>query len=402
MKLGRFIVVFLTVALLLVSCQTASPTKAPVAAVEPTKEPAAAIEPTKEPAPAVEPTKEPAAAPEPTKEPEKKALVTVRFGNMPYLDYGPWIVAEKMGYLEEQGIKIENTMFEVEQPLIEAMLGGSIDVAAGADSPFILLAPQSKGKLQMVSVHSLFTGYSIMGRPDKVKTYEQFIAEGKTSDEALAEAAKQLKDKTIILPGGASFYPVLDTALKFAGLTKKDVKIIDMDPVEGAAAFLQGTGDFYSDGLPQRFRLEKEGMVNVLTGVQMGGGAMDTAGMYTTTEFMNKNPEIVYGFLKAWYKSVDYIKTNPDKAIPMMIDWINQQSGAGMTVEDGKRFLTDLVLFPTYGEVEKWFFTKGSKYYWADRLAFVKAYNEANGTNFTGVDLDAMIPVAEVYPKVKP
>ncbi|MCX6053422.1 MAG: ABC transporter substrate-binding protein [Chloroflexi bacterium] len=380
MKTSRLVVLILVAALLLAACQkAASPTEAPVV-------PEATVVAT------VAPT-------EAQKEPE---LFTVRFGNLPYLDYGPWIVAEKMGYLEEQGIKIETTIFEVEQPLIEAMLGGSIDVAAGADSPFILLAPQSKDKLQMVSVHSLFTGYSIMGRPDEVKTYDQFIAEGKTAQEALAAAALQLKGKTIILPGGASFYPVLDTALGFAGLKKEDVEIIDMDPVEGAAAFLQGTGDFYSDGLPSRFRLETEGMVNVLTGVQMGGGAMDTAGMYVTREFYAQNPEVVYGFLKAWYKAVAYIKSNPDEAISMMIEWINEQSGAGMTVEDGKRFLTDLVLFPTYEEVGQWFFTKGSPYYWPDRLSFVKSYNEASGTDYTGVDLDAMMPVSEIYPLVKP
>jgi ABC-type nitrate/sulfonate/bicarbonate transport system substrate-binding protein len=143
-------------------------------------------------------------------------------------------------------------------------------------------------------------------------------------------------------------------------------------------------------------------MVNVLTGVQMGGGAMDTAGMYVTTKFKNENPEVVNGFLKAWYKSVDYIKSNPDEAIPMMIDWINEQSGAGMTAEDGKRFLTDLVLFPTYDEVGEWFFTKDSPYYWTDRLAFVKAYNESTGVDFSGVDLDSMMPVGEIYPLVKP
>lgn len=387
---SKLLLVGVLLVMLLAACQPA-PTSAPAEPAKPA-EPAVPAEP---PAPA--PTQPPAPA-----EPAKPEMVTLRFGNMPYLDYGPWIVAEKMGYLEEQGIKLETTMFEVEQPLIEAMLGGSIDAAAGADSPFIMLAPQSKDKLLMVSVHSLFTGYSIMGRPDKVKTYDQFIAEGKTPEEALAEAAKQLKGKTIILPGGASFYPVLDTALGYAGLTKDDLKIVDMDPVEGAAAFLQGTGDFYSDGLPQRFRLEQEGMVNVLTGVQMGGGAMDTAGLYVTKELYEKQPEVVYGLLKAWYKAVDHAKQKPDEAIPMMIDWINEMSGAGMTVDDGKRFLTDLVLFPTYDEVGKWFFTEGSPYYWPERLSFVKAYNEASGTDYSGVDLDAMIPAATVYPKVKP
>ncbi|MEJ5202210.1 MAG: ABC transporter substrate-binding protein [Anaerolineales bacterium] len=333
----------------------------------------------------------------------KKQAVTIRFANLPYLDYGPWIIAEKMGYLSEQGITLNTTMFEVEQPEIEAMLGGSIDAGAGADSPLILLAPKAKDTVLMVSVHSLFTGYSIMARPGQVKTYDDFVGEGKSSEDALAAACAQLKGKKIILPGGASFYPVLDTCLGYAGLTQKDLEIIDMDPVEGAAAFLQGTGDFYSDGLPQRFRLEQEGMVNMVTGVQLGGGAMDTAGLYVTKDFYQKNPEAVYGLLKAWYKAVAYLKSDPDKAIPIMVDWINSQSGAGMTVDDAKRFLKDLVLFPTYDEVNQWFFTKDSPYYWENRLEFVKNYNQTSqGVDYTGVDLNAMFPLREVYPKVKP
>lgn len=143
--------------LFIAACQPATPPPAEAPATEaPTQPPAQPIQ------------TEPPAAPAPTPTPAPE-VITIRFGNLPYLDYGPWIVAEKMGYLEEQGIKLETTMFEVEQPLIEAMLGGSIDAGAGADSPFIMLAPKSKDKLLMVSVHSLFTGYSIMGRPGQVK-----------------------------------------------------------------------------------------------------------------------------------------------------------------------------------------------------------------------------------------
>jgi ABC-type nitrate/sulfonate/bicarbonate transport system substrate-binding protein len=122
-----------------------------------------------------------------------------------------------------------------------------------------------------------------MGRPDQVKTFDQSVAGGKMETEALAAACSELEGKTIILLGGASFYPVLDTCLGYAGLTQADLTNIDMDPVAGAAAFLQGTGDFYSDGLPSRFRLEQEGMVNVVTGDQLGGDAMDTAGRSLST-----------------------------------------------------------------------------------------------------------------------
>ena len=329
-------------------------------------------------------------------------MVTVTFGNLPYLDYGPWVVAEQMGYLAEEGITLETSMFEVEGPMVEALIGGSIEVGAGADTPFVILAAQAP-ELRLVSIHSLFTGYSIMGRPDEVETYDELVAAGATHEEALAQAAAQLDGSTIILPGGASFTPILDTALGFAGLTRDAVEIIDMDPVEGAAAFIQGTGDFYSDGLPSRFRLEQEGMVNILTGVQMAGGAMDLAGLYTTQAYLDANPGVIEGMLRAWYRAVDYIKANPTEAIPMMIDWINEQSGAGMTVADGERFLTDLVLFPTYDECAEWFYTEGSQFYYMDRLNFVLNYfGTAEGLDVAAIDLATLVPAAEIFPLVDP
>ncbi|NTU75486.1 MAG: ABC transporter substrate-binding protein, partial [Anaerolineaceae bacterium] len=256
---------------------------------------------------------------------------------------------------------------------------------------------------RLVSMHSIFTGYSIMARSGQFKTYDDFVAEGKSREEALKLTAAQLKGKTIILPGGASFTPVLDTALKFAGLTREDVTIVDMEPVEGAAAFINGTGDFYSDGLPQRFRLEKENMVNILTGVQMAGGAMDVAGLYTTKEYYDKNPQVIEGMLRAWYRAVQYIKDSPDEAIKLMVDWINEQSGAGMTVEDGKRFLKDLVLFPTYAECKETFFKEGSPFFWKDRLQFVIDYfGKAEGLDTSKIDINTLVPLADLFPKVEP
>jgi ABC-type nitrate/sulfonate/bicarbonate transport system substrate-binding protein len=343
-----------------------------------------------------------AAAPS-ARQTQAQDVVTVKFGNLPYLDYSPWALAEELGYLEEEGIKLDPYMFEVEQPMVEALIGGSIDVGAGSDTPFIILAAAAP-ELRLVSVHVIFTGYSIMGRPDEVKTYDQFVAEGMTHEEAVKAAAAQLEGKTIILPGGASFTPVLDTALGYAGLTRDDVEIIDIDPVEGAAAFIQGTADFYSDGLPQRFRLEQEGMVNVLTGVQLAGGAMVFAGLYTTDEYLADHPEVIEGMLRAWYRTMDYLRANPDEALPVMVDWINEQSGAGFTVEDAKRFTQDLVLFPTYEEVrDEYMYNPESPFYWEKRLQFVVDYfGETEGLDTTAIDLKTLVPAPDIFPNVEP
>jgi ABC-type nitrate/sulfonate/bicarbonate transport system substrate-binding protein len=320
--------------------------------------------------------------------------LTIRFGQLPYLDYAPWAIAEQQGYLEEEGITFDKTTFEVEQPMYEAMLGGSIDVGDSGDTPFILAAAQAP-ELRMLSLTNIFAGYSIMARPDDgYKTYDDFVAEGASHEDALAQAAAQLEGKTIILPGGASFTPVLDTALGYAGLTRDDMEILDLDPVEGAAAFIRGEADFYSDGLPQRFRLEQEGMVNVLTGPQLAGGAMDLAGLGTTQAFIDAHPDVPVRLLRAWYKAMDFLKANEGEALQIMADWINEQSGAGFTPEDAKRFITDLVIMPTAEEAAAMFWDDPeSPFYYKDRLQFVVDFFSATeGLDAAAMDLEALVP----------
>jgi ABC-type nitrate/sulfonate/bicarbonate transport system substrate-binding protein len=325
--------------------------------------------------------------------------VTIRFGQLPYLDYAPWAIAEQQGYLEDEGITFEKATFEVEQPMFEAMLGGSIDVGDSGDTPFILAAARAP-ELRMITLTNIFAGYSIMARPeDGYQTYDDLVAEGASHEEALAEAAAQLEGTTIILPGGASFTPVLDTALGYADLTREDLTILDLDPVEGAAAFIRGEADFYSDGLPQRFRLEQEGMINILTGPQLAGGAMDLAGLATTQAYLDANPDVPVRLLRAWYRSMDFLEENEEEALQIMSDWINEQSGAGFTPEDAKRFLTDLVIMPTQDEAAAMFWDDPeSPFYYADRLQFVvDFFSETEGLDASGIDLETLVPAPEFF-----
>lgn len=325
--------------------------------------------------------------------------VTIRFGQLPYLDYAPWAIAEQQGYLADEGLTFETSTFEVEQPMYEAMLGGSIDVGDSGDTPFILAAARAP-ELRLITLTNIFAGYSIMSRPDDgFRTFDEFVEDGLNREDALAKAAGQLEGKTIILPGGASFTPVLDTALGYAGLTRDDLTILDMDPVEGAAAFIRGEADFYSDGLPQRFRLEQEGMVNILTGPQLAGGAMDLAGLGTTQAFIDANPTVPARLLRAWYRSMDFLRDNEEEALRIMSDWINEQSGAGFTPEDAKRFITDLVIMPTQDEAAALFWDDPeSPFFYRDRLEFVvDFFAETEGLDASAIDLDSLVPAPGIF-----
>jgi ABC-type nitrate/sulfonate/bicarbonate transport system substrate-binding protein len=145
-------------------------------------------------------------------------------------------------------------------------------------------------------------------------------------------------------------------------------------------------------------------MVNVLTGNQLAGGAMVFAGLYTTDEYLEDHPEVIEGMLRAWYRTMDYLRANPDEALPIMVDWINEQSGAGFTVEDAERFTQDLVLFPTYEEVrDEYMYNPESPFYWEKRLQFVVDYfGEAEGLDTSAIDLEILVPAPDIFPNVEP
>ena len=49
--------------------------------------------------------------------------------------------------------------------------------------------------------------------------------------------------------------------------------------------------------------------------------------------------------MKAWYKAVSYLHQNDTIALPMMVQWLNENTGAGITVADAKRLVTEDLKF---------------------------------------------------------
>jgi hypothetical protein len=128
------------------------------------------------------------------------------------------------------------------------------------------------------------------------------------------------------------------------------------------------------------------------------------AGLYTTDKYLEEHPDVIEGLLRAWYRTIEYLKTDPDEALTVMVDWINEQSGAGFTIEDAKRFTKDLVLFPTYEEVrDDYMYNPDSPFYWEKRLQFVVDYfGAAEGLDTSKIDLKTLVPAPDIFPNVAP
>ncbi|WP_017755364.1 ABC transporter substrate-binding protein [Calidifontibacillus oryziterrae] len=330
------------------------------------------------------------------------SLQEVKFGLMPYYDYAPWALAEELGYFNEEGIKFKPTLFPVEGNVAPALANGSIDIGAFSDTPSITLAAQFED-LQMIAFHNVFKGFAIMTRPDGFKTYEQFLAELGDPKQAAIETGKQLQGKQIVTTSGATFYMVLEQALKNAGLTMDDMEVIDMEPDTGVSAFISGTGDFYLGGLPQRERLQQEGFPALISGEDIGPGAVNLAGIAAKKAFVDENPELINKIERVWFKTMEYMKSNPDEAHEAIAAWSNEQTGGSTTGEEVGTFLESYVIFPkSLEETEAIFYDPASPSNWKDRYEMLIEYHEGTGEIKAGVvDVDKLIKADEIFAGLK-
>lgn len=332
----------------------------------------------------------------------KGDLEEVKFGLMPYYDYAPWALAEDLGYFEEEGISFKPTLFPVEGNVAPALANGSINIGAFSDTPSITLAAQFED-LQMVAFHNVFKGFAIMTRKDQFKTYDEWLKELGDPKKAAVETGKQLKGKSVVTTSGAAFYMVLEQALKNADLTMDDIKIIDMEPDVGVSAFISGTGDFYLGGLPQRERLQQEGYLALIGGDDIGPGAVILAGIAATKGYVEKHPDTIEKIERVWFKTMEYMKTSPDKAHSFIAEWSNKETGSKTKGDEVAAFLEDYVIFPkSLAEAESLFYDPSSPTYWKDRYDYLISYHEGTKEIEPGkVDIEKLIKAESIFEKLK-
>lgn len=321
----------------------------------------------------------------------------VRFGLTPFVDYGPWILAKELGYFAEEGLDVIFINLASDTEIAEASAGGAIDVGAQSPDSALYYYPQDSD-LRIVHIGTIFEGFAITGRTE-FTTYDQFLEQGLSPEEAATRTASQLKGKVVLTSRGSIHEAIVHAALEVAGLSEKDVTIIDIPtPVEGVAAFLQGQGDFFTSGLPQTLRLLQEGYPRTIPGSALGTGGTNLSGLQSSERYLKANRDTIVKIVRAWYKAVSYLHQNDTVALPIVVNWLNDNTGAGISVADAKRLVTeDLKYAGSPIQAYNWFYNENSRTHWKTKLAHRLALIEKVESLPAGrVDLDAMVVADEI------
>jgi len=232
----------------------------------------------------------------------EKTDIKLAVGGKPLLYYLPLTIAERKGFFKEEGLNVEISDFAGGAKSLQALIGGSADVVTGAFDHTIQM--QAKGQP--------ITAVVLLGR------YPGIVL-GLTKEAAAKyKSPKDLKGMKIgVTAPGSSTNFMVNYMLAKEGLKPEDVSFIGVGGGPAAvAAMKRGELDGISNLDPVITQLERAGDIVAVADTrttegssQVYGGPYPAAVLYTTPEFITKNPNTVQALTNAFVKTLKWLQT---------------------------------------------------------------------------------------------
>jgi NitT/TauT family transport system substrate-binding protein len=231
----------------------------------------------------------------------EKRDVHIAVGGKTALYYLPLTITERLGYFKDEGLNVRISDFAGGTRSLEAVVGGSADVVAGA----------YEHTINMQSRKQSFQAFVLTGAAPQISV----AISSKLA--ARYHSPKDLKGlKVGVSAPGSSTNMVINYVLAQGGLKPDDVAIIGVG--QGAsviAAMDQGRVDVISQTDPAVTMLEKEGKVKVIAEtrtpegtVKLFGGPMPASSLYAPLEFVRRNPNTVQALTNATVRALKWMQ----------------------------------------------------------------------------------------------
>jgi NitT/TauT family transport system substrate-binding protein len=210
----------------------------------------------------------------------------------------PMIYADKQGIFKKFGLDVTPTFVEGGSMLTQAVVGGSVDIAQNGYTPAAAAAVQG--------ADIVFIG----GISNKLP----FQLVVKTSIKSAAE----LKGQSIAISRfGSSTDAAADFALKHLGLTRNDVRILQLGgAATRMAAAMSGQIAGTMEQYPDTAEMARHGYHVLVDVTEIAGDYPNTA-FVTSRAFLKSKPEVVKKFMMAMATAIHEYKRKPDVAVPL-------------------------------------------------------------------------------------
>jgi NitT/TauT family transport system substrate-binding protein len=248
-------------------------------------------------------------------------LATFSFGFPLWTGNLPFFVATEKGFFEEAGLTVNARDFDAMAEAFPAFNARQFQGIAPATSEVVsLFAEGSPGRL--ITVMAISEGADVIMARNSVNSIADF--RGK---------------RIAVQKGGIGHFFVLQ-ALADAGLTERDVTILDIDPATAATAYQAGSVEIaysYPPFSSMAIAAQPDGRI-IHDSTTISTVLADT--YFVSTELIENEPQTIEAFLTGIFKGVEFYNTNPDEAIAITAKRLGMRPQEAREQLQGIRFPT--------------------------------------------------------------
>jgi NitT/TauT family transport system substrate-binding protein len=252
----------------------------------------------------------------------------------PYkVGYNAWIgsiaffVANEKGFFKEEGLDIQTKIFSSPGDGLSPLVAGDLDLVLSTADSVLTVADKAPGRLKIVYLTDTSAGA------------DAILAKKEIAD------VKALKGKRVAATLGQCNQLLLDKALERAGMSEKDVQLVNMNPDDAGAAFAAGKIDAAVTWEPWITKIsgEKTGHV-IFSSKDTPNLILDVVAISAKTA---KAKAIeTRAFLKALEKGHVFVEQHTDEAAALAAKVLEQKP------EDVKAMLPKVLLYGRAKNVE--------------------------------------------------
>jgi hypothetical protein len=270
--------------------------------------------------------------------------VDVKFGMRPYADNTFYVIAMKRGWFKDVGITVQPEPYGLkvtDTNVTALLLNRQLDISSEF-CPLMLPTYKSAKTLKCIAFTDDFLGNAILANPKlKLKTFKEYIAEGKSFEDAIHAALLPLDGKTLVGAPELSDRPFEEAAATFA---KVKWKLQVLDDAKALVLAKAGRIDFVNpEGAPIVYTLEQAGWAKLLDIGDLykhGPGGIDSpieplvavVGIGANAEYVNTNQNTVLRFLSVVWRTIDEVSKDPS-LFDLEAPYLNSVAGTDL---DGK------------------------------------------------------------------
>lgn len=231
----------------------------------------------------------------------ESSSATLRVGLVPWLGWGEAKIAEAMGYFEEEGIDVQQTVFQSVTEVNTAFLSGQIDLVWLVAGDLVVLSDTTPG-LKFIYV-SDYSGEvdAIVGRN--------------------VASPADLAGKTLAREEVPYEIVFVEKFLEFADLSKDDVNVVPLTAADGSVALVAENLDAVATYEPFVSNALNASDENTIL-FSAAGTNIIVNGLASSEAFLTERRDDVLAYLRAVEKANQFRDNNQAEAYQIIADWI--------------------------------------------------------------------------------